>query len=85
MKEKSKRIALSIFNMEKAYFLPRKSKRVLEAELCMMYALDDGDLLDYVDILSKVTYEEVTEMLHTAYKPEYYSLAIVKPLESEEK
>ena len=50
-----------------------------------MYALDDGDLLDYVDILSKVTYEEVTEMLHTAYKPEYYSLAIVKPLESEEK
>lgn len=42
MKEKSKRIALSIFNMEKAYFLPRKSKRVLEAELCMMYALDDG-------------------------------------------
>ena len=42
MKEKAKRIALSIFNMEKAYFLPRKSKRVLEAELCMMYALDDG-------------------------------------------
>ena len=55
------------------------------ANYFLMYALDDGDLLDYVDILSKVTYEEVTEMLHTAYKPEYYSLAIVKPLESEEK
>ena len=42
MKENSKRPALSIFNMEKTFFLPRKSKRVLEAELCMMYALDDG-------------------------------------------
>ncbi len=48
------------------------------------YVLDNGDLLDYVDILSKITFEEVTEMLEAAYKPEYYALAIVKPLETEE-
>ncbi|MBE6611711.1 MAG: insulinase family protein, partial [Ruminococcaceae bacterium] len=54
------------------------------ANYFLSYALDDGDLLDYVDILSKVTFEDVTELLHAAYKPEYYTLAIVKPIETEE-
>lgn len=51
------------------------------ANYFLTYAFDDGDLLDYVDILSKVTFEDVTELLMSAMKPEYYSLAVVKPLE----
>ena len=50
MKEKAKRIALSIFNMEKAYFLQRRPKRVLEAELFLMYALEDGEPHSQKDI-----------------------------------
>ena len=41
MRERAKRITRAVFNMEKAYSLQKKS-RVLEAELCLMYALDDG-------------------------------------------
>lgn len=49
----------------------------------LQFKLDDGDLLDYADVIAGVTYEDVTELLHKAYKNEYYSLAIVKPLETE--
>ena len=41
MRERAKRITRAVFNMDKAYSLQKKS-RVLEAELCLMYALDDG-------------------------------------------
>ncbi len=51
----------------------------------LSFKLDDGDLLDYVDITSKITYEEACELLGEAYRPEYYTLAIVTPLEEEEK
>ncbi len=54
------------------------------ANYMLNYAIDDGDLLDYVDILSKITPCDVTNMLNTAFKSEYYSLAVVKPLETEE-
>lgn len=54
------------------------------ANYLLNYVLDDGDLLDYVDILSKVTLDDVTALLHKAYKPEYYSMAVVKPLGTEE-
>lgn len=46
----------------------------------LSFKLDDGDLLDYVDIIRTVTYEDATALLDAAYKDEYYSLAIVKPL-----
>lgn len=51
----------------------------------LSFKLDGGDLLDYVDITSKVTYEEATELVNTAFRPEFYSLAIVNPLKKEEK
>lgn len=54
------------------------------ANYFLAYKLDGGDLLDYVDILSAVTYEDVSELLNKAYKPEYYSLAIVSPTKKEE-
>jgi len=49
----------------------------------LQFKLDDGDLLDYADALAGVTLDDVTALLKEAFKPEYYSLAIVKPLESE--
>ncbi len=51
----------------------------------LSFKIDDGDLLDYVDITSKITYEEATELLKAAFKPEFYTLAIVNPLSKEEK
>lgn len=51
----------------------------------LSFRLDDGDLLDYVDITAKITYEEAYALLKETYKPEYYTLAIVNPLESEGK
>lgn len=54
------------------------------ANYFLSFKVDGGDLLDYVDILSKVTYEDAAALLEKAFKPEYYSLAIVKPLEKED-
>ena len=42
MREKAKRIALAVFNLDKTYLLRKRKNRVLDAELCLMYALDDG-------------------------------------------
>ena len=51
----------------------------------LQFKLDDGDLLDYADAIAGVTYEDVTELLNLAFKDEYYSLAIVNPLKTEDK
>ena len=51
----------------------------------LQFKLDDGDLLDYVDVISKVTYEDATALLMAMYKEEFYALSIVKPLEEDEK
>ncbi len=51
----------------------------------LQFKLDGGDLLDYVDIISKVTYEDAVALLNASYKDELYALSIVKPLEEEEK
>lgn len=51
----------------------------------LQFKLDDGDLLDYADAVSSVTYEDACALLKASYKDEYYSLAIVKPLEEESK
>ncbi len=44
------------------------------------YKIDGGDILDYVDIISEVKYEDVCELLDKAFKDEYYTLCIVKPI-----
>ncbi|MCI8387010.1 MAG: insulinase family protein [Clostridiales bacterium] len=53
------------------------------ANYFLNYVIDDGDLLDYVDILAGVTFEDVTKLLNEAYKPEYYSIAVVNPITHE--
>lgn len=42
MREKAKRIILAVFNMDHIYLLRKRKSKVLDAELCLMYALDDG-------------------------------------------
>ncbi len=51
----------------------------------LAFLIDDGDLLDYADVLASVTYEDATELLNKAYKTEYYSLSVVNPLKEGER
>lgn len=50
----------------------------------LQFKIDDGDLLDYADIMAEVTFEDASELLSGLFKNEHYCLAIVKPLETEE-
>ena len=50
----------------------------------LQFKLDDGDLLDYADAIGGVTYDDATALLDAAYKDEYYTLAVVNPLGTEE-
>ncbi len=51
----------------------------------LAFKIDDCDLLDYVDITSKITYEEASELLKAAFRSEFYTLAVVNPLSKEDK
>ena len=44
---------------------------------------DDGDPLDYVDIVAGITFEDVTALLAEAFRPEYYTISIVKPIKED--
>lgn len=44
MKETARRLNRALFNIDEAYLLSYNKKRVSNAELCVMYALDDGQL-----------------------------------------
>lgn len=44
MREIARRLNRSLYNIDEAYFLSFSKKRVSRAELCVMYALDDGKL-----------------------------------------
>lgn len=39
----AKRLILALCNIDKTYYLSEKKKRLSDAELCIMYALDDGE------------------------------------------
>ena len=51
------------------------------ANYFLNYKIDDGDLLDYVDVIKNVTIGDVTKLLNDAFRPEYYSMSVVNPLE----
>ena len=38
----AKRLILALYNIDEAYYASEKKKRLSDAELCVMYALDDG-------------------------------------------
>ena len=46
----------------------------------LSYEISGGDILSYTDILSKITRDEVIELARDIFRPEKYTLAVVKPL-----
>lgn len=43
IRKTAKRLILALCNIDKIYYLSEKKKRLSDAELCIMYALDDGE------------------------------------------
>lgn len=41
-RQNAKRLILALYNIDEAYYASEKKKRLSDAELCIMYALDDG-------------------------------------------
>ncbi len=50
MKQKARRLALALYNIDVVYLTNEKSKQLSDAELCLMYALDDGEPHSQKDI-----------------------------------
>jgi len=42
IRKKAKRLTLALYNIDEVYYASEKKKRLSDAELCVMYALDDG-------------------------------------------
>ena len=42
LRETAKRLILALYNIDEVYYVSEKKKRLSDAELCIMYALDDG-------------------------------------------
>ncbi len=42
IRKKAKRLVLALYNIDAIYYVSEKKKRLSDAELCFMYALDDG-------------------------------------------
>ena len=43
IRKTAKRLILTLCSIDKTYYLSEKKKRLSDAELCIMYALDDGE------------------------------------------
>jgi len=42
IRQNAKRLILALYNIDEVYYASEKKKRLSDAELCIMYALDDG-------------------------------------------
>lgn len=42
MRETARRLIFALYRIDEAYYLNAKNKKLSDAELCVMYALDDG-------------------------------------------
>ncbi len=42
IRKKAKRLILALYHIDEIYYTSEKKKRLSDAELCIMYALDDG-------------------------------------------
>ena len=51
------------------------------ANYFLSFRVDDCDLLDYVDIIANISWDDVMNVLREVYLPDRYALSIVKPLE----
>lgn len=43
IRKTAKRLSLALCSIDKTYYLSEKKKRLSDAELCIMYTLDDGE------------------------------------------
>ncbi|MFA6948778.1 MAG: pitrilysin family protein [Eubacteriales bacterium] len=48
----------------------------------LSYVFDDGDMLDYADVLSEIDFEYITSMLFDMFNEKYYAMAVVEPLDA---
>lgn len=47
------------------------------------YAFDEGDILDFTDIMGKLDYEYTDDLFKAMFKEDYYTLSTVYPIEKE--
>ena len=45
MRATARRLILALYNIDETYYLNENKKKLSDAELCVIYALDDGQLL----------------------------------------
>ena len=43
MREQARRLIFALYHIDETYYLNEKNKKLSDAELCVMYALDDGN------------------------------------------
>lgn len=56
------------------------------ANRLLSFVFDDAEIFSYPTLLQEISYEEVTELLHSVFRDEYFTLSTVEPLEkSDEK
>ena len=46
------------------------------------YVFDDGDILDFTDIMGNLDYDYTNELFKSMFKDEYYTMTTVLPVES---
>ncbi|MBR6514284.1 MAG: insulinase family protein [Clostridia bacterium] len=47
------------------------------------YVFDDGDILDFTDIMGNLDYDYTNELFKTMFRDEYYTLSTVYPIDKE--
>ena len=45
------------------------------------YVFDDGDILDFTDIMGNLDYDYTNELFKSMFRDEYYTLSTVYPIE----
>ena len=60
IRQAAKRFCYALCSIDKAYYLTEKKKRLSDAELCMMYTLDDGEQHSQIEIAEKWSVPKTT-------------------------
>jgi len=53
IRAKAKRLILALYNIDEVYYTSEKKRRLSDAELCILYALDDGQPHSQKEICDK--------------------------------
>ncbi len=52
------------------------------ANMLINNVFEETDMFGYTDIISSITFEDVTELLNKIFKEEYYTMSVVNPIET---